>query len=276
MTAMTLAPAPLGGDDNPIDQAARAAGTADAYDDHVAGVPLTVLEGRRAELIAHLPEVDDAYTAYVLGYGATVITIRLHQEAVTRAESSIAFEDQENSTMSTTVRRSQPRAANGRFTPRLPALPLRRPVPEPEIEDTGMTDESGDHGARAHANQAALIAGIPARCLDWGIRPDGTAYQYLDDGVLLSHPGTYGAPLTALTTCAQGATHAFLTTSLQGLLSALDSADNCSIRHADFIGQPARPARNLAEAFAARPAIAATARPVPLAIPLAIAKGEPR
>jgi len=282
MTTMTLAPAPLGGDDNPIDQACRAAGTADAYDDHAAGLPLHVLEGRRAELIAHLPEVDDSYTAYVLGYGAAVITIRLHQEATTNAQTDIAYEDQENSTVSTTARRTQPRDGRGRFTAR-PSLSLVKPAPplpyrilpaadQPDDEETKAqkTEETEEFvdPAPAHAAFAAVQAGIP-HALGWKVRPDSTAYQYLDDGTLLTHPGTYGAPITAITTCTHGAAHVYLATSLGALTAAQESADHCPVLHMDFTRRPAHAARSLAEAFAGR--THGTGRTGPL--PLAIAKG---
>lgn len=95
--------------------------------------------------------------------------------------------------------------------------------PHPDTDTTG---------ARAHAVHAAMKAGLPATVLGWDLRPDGTAYQYLPDGTLLSHPGTYGAAVTAITTCTHGAAHAALVTSLHGLYAALETADHCRAPHA--------------------------------------------
>lgn len=87
-------------------------------------------------------------------------------------------------------------------------------------------------GTRAYATHAAMMAGLPATVLGWGIRPDGTAYQYLPDGTLLSHPGTYGAAVTAVATCTRGAAHVHLVTSPRTLHAALDAVDHCRIPHA--------------------------------------------
>lgn len=95
MSIPTLAPHPLG-DDTPLDREARTAGLADVYDDHHAGTPLTVLEGRLQQMTAHLNQVGDAYVAYVFGYASAVISLRLHQQATTDVQSQIAHEDQEN------------------------------------------------------------------------------------------------------------------------------------------------------------------------------------
>lgn len=94
MSILTLAPAPLG-DDTPLDRQARAAGIADVYDDHHDGTPLDILEGRLAQMTAHLHQVGDAYTAYVFGYGAAVISLRHSQQATADAQTTNAFEDQE-------------------------------------------------------------------------------------------------------------------------------------------------------------------------------------
>ncbi|HEY5834938.1 hypothetical protein [Streptomyces sp.] len=95
MSTLTIAPAPLG-DDTPIERLERAAGIADVYDDHQAGIPLHVLEGRLEQMTAHLHEAGGSYSAYVFGYGAAVISFRLHQQATAAAQTTIAFEDQEN------------------------------------------------------------------------------------------------------------------------------------------------------------------------------------
>jgi hypothetical protein len=90
----TLTPADLG-DDTPIDRDARAAGIADAYDEHTAGTPITTLEIRAAHLVDHLHTADDTYTAYVFGYAATALSLRLHQQATATAQTQIAYEDHE-------------------------------------------------------------------------------------------------------------------------------------------------------------------------------------
>lgn len=95
MSITVIAPRPVG-DDIPLDRAARAAGTADAYDEHRAGTPLAVLAARLQALTDHLHEVSDAYLAYVLGYADTVLTIRRSQQATSNAQAEIAFEDREN------------------------------------------------------------------------------------------------------------------------------------------------------------------------------------
>lgn len=135
-------------------------------------------------------------------------------------------------------------------------------------------------GTIAYAAHAAAKAGIPARILAWRIRLDGAAYQYLPDGTLLTHPGVYGAPITAITTCTHGAAHARLVTSLRGLYAAMETADHCPVLHSDFTGRPAaytrehttatgRPAptparaRDLTDAFASRHTTATT-RVMPL------------
>lgn len=94
MSIPTLTPADLG-DDTPIDRAARAAGIADAYDEHTAGTSLYILQRRAYDLVEYLDQVGDAYAAYVYGYAAAVISMRLHQQATADAQTQIAHEDQE-------------------------------------------------------------------------------------------------------------------------------------------------------------------------------------
>jgi hypothetical protein len=93
MATPYLIPAPPG-DNNPTDLDARAAGIADAYDDHTAGTPLTVMYDRLEWMTSNAKSA--AFTAYVLGYSSAVLSMRLHDKAMTDAQTTIAFEDQEN------------------------------------------------------------------------------------------------------------------------------------------------------------------------------------
>lgn len=135
---------------------------------------------------------------------------------------------------------------DGCGAPRRPRLSLvhpQRPQPITTVTTTGTTlphrTRSAAHtdGTRAYAHHAAMMAGLPATLFRWNIRPDDTAYQRLPNGTLLSHPGTYGAPITAITNCARGAAHAHLVTSQRGLYTALESAAHCQTPHAVFVAR---------------------------------------
>lgn len=93
MATPYLIPVPLG-DDSPIAADARAAGIADAYDDHRAGTPLSVMNTRLEWLTSNLH--NDTFTSYVLGYASAVISMQLYDQAVAGAQTTIAFEDREN------------------------------------------------------------------------------------------------------------------------------------------------------------------------------------
>lgn len=83
------------GGDTSLDRAALAAGIADAYDEHTAGTPLSVLRHRLQMLTEHLDDAPDPYVAYVLGYADAVLTIARLAQATITAQIQIAFEDQE-------------------------------------------------------------------------------------------------------------------------------------------------------------------------------------
>lgn len=68
---------------------ARKAGHDDAHDDHAAGASLAELETRLDWMTSHLH--DDAFNAYVVGYAAAVISIRLTTEATTSTQTLLAF-----------------------------------------------------------------------------------------------------------------------------------------------------------------------------------------
>jgi hypothetical protein len=92
VTTPRLTPAPLG-EGGPIEADARAAGIDDAYDDHHAGTTLPELQHRLDRMTQALPDLDDTYTSYVLGYAAAVISLRLHHEATTTAQTTAALEE---------------------------------------------------------------------------------------------------------------------------------------------------------------------------------------
>jgi hypothetical protein len=77
-----------------ISSDAYAAGVADVQEDHHAGTPLAVLETRLDYLTSNFH--DPTQAAYVCGYAAAVIRIRLHQHAIATAQTTTAFEDQES------------------------------------------------------------------------------------------------------------------------------------------------------------------------------------
>ncbi|MFJ8677174.1 hypothetical protein [Streptomyces sp. NPDC093589] len=72
------------------DPDALAAGRADAYDEHrTPGTDIDTLIQRLDAMTRHLGDVNDAYTAYVLGYSAYVTETRIEANALRR----IADED---------------------------------------------------------------------------------------------------------------------------------------------------------------------------------------
>jgi hypothetical protein len=138
---------------------------------------------------------------------------------------------------------------DGCGAPRRPRLSLvhpQRPQPitivttiGPDLPHRHPAATRADTGARAFAVHAAMMAGLPATVLGWAERPDGTAYQYLPNGTLLSHPGTYGAAITATTNCVRGGAHVHLVTSQRGLYTALETAAHCRIAHTVLVARAA-------------------------------------
>jgi hypothetical protein len=91
MATPYLTPAAVGG--SPIEADARAAGYADAYDEHHAGTTLPELQGRLDRLTEALPALADTFVSYALGYGAAVISLRLQHKARTADQINTAFEE---------------------------------------------------------------------------------------------------------------------------------------------------------------------------------------
>lgn len=71
-------------DDNRLDTLAFHAGRADAYDEHRAGTSLDILDARLDAMVDHVGWVNDSYAAYILGYSAYVIGVRLEAQQTRR------------------------------------------------------------------------------------------------------------------------------------------------------------------------------------------------
>jgi hypothetical protein len=115
--------------------------------------------------------------------------------------------------------------------PRRPRLSLVKAVTRLLPPLDRRTPHDDNPGACAFAVHAAALLAVPARVLEWRHRPDGTVYQTLDDGTLLTHSGTYGDLLTATITCTHGAAHQYILTSRESLPVARQNADTCDILH---------------------------------------------
>lgn len=242
-----------------FDPYAHAVGIADAYDEHHNGTPLTVLLDRADTIRDLAPTINAAYADYALGYASAAHAFAAAQAATHAAQAAVAHEDHEqqrSTTMDAAAHRHQAQCTHGHWMahgadtcrcgagPR-PQLSLVKPQTIPTLQAVSpitaistppalpvrpRTDPATD-GRLAFAQHAAVAATLPARTLGWALRPDGTAYQYLPDGTLLTHPGLDRAPITAYVHCMAGAVHVHLVTSPAALNTARTAAARCTSPH---------------------------------------------
>lgn len=140
---------------------------------------------------------------------------------------------------------------DGCRAPRRPRLSLVKPIPPLPRRDRAATTTAYGR-AEGRAASDGLARRLPTFVLKWKARPDGGADQYLADGTLLHHPGSPGAPFTALVTCPRGAHHEHLVLDAAGLDLARRRTAACDQAHADLTTITAPTYAELTAAFAAR------------------------
>ncbi|MFD7922595.1 hypothetical protein ACFV3R_25625 [Streptomyces sp. NPDC059740] len=84
----TLTAVPVGTTND--ERTANARGIADAYDEYLAGTPITILIQRRDAMADHLTDADDA-VAYVFGYSSAIVAMTRDEEFTTDTQTGTAW-----------------------------------------------------------------------------------------------------------------------------------------------------------------------------------------